>query len=132
MAEPLFKKVDCVRLPVPNLEAGLAFYGDALGHELVWRTETSAGLRMPDGDSELVIHTEGHPPETDLLVESVPEAVDRIVAAGGRLIAGPFEIQVGKCAVLADPFGNTLVVLDLSKGLLLTDDEGRVVGNEPA
>jgi len=24
------------------------------------------------------------------------------------------------------------VVLDLSKGLLLTDDEGRVVGNEPA
>jgi predicted enzyme related to lactoylglutathione lyase len=117
---------------VPDLEAGLAFYRDALAHELLWRTETSAGLLMPDGDAEIVIHTEGHPPETDLLVESVDEAAERIVGAGGRLVAGPFEIQVGKCAVLADPFGNTLVVLDLSKGLLVTDDEGRVVGNEPA
>jgi predicted enzyme related to lactoylglutathione lyase len=117
-------------LPVPDLEAGLAFYRDALGHELVWRTETGAGLLMPDGDTEIVIETEGHPPETDLLVESVPEAVDRIVASGGRLVAGPFEIQIGQCAVLADPFGNTLVVLDLSKGMLVVDEDGRVVGNE--
>jgi catechol 2,3-dioxygenase-like lactoylglutathione lyase family enzyme len=57
MAQPLFRKVDCIRLPVPDLEAGLALYRDRLGHELNWRTETQAGLRMPEGDTEIVIHT---------------------------------------------------------------------------
>ena len=33
---PLFRKVDCVRIPVPDLEAGLAFYRDQLGHALIW------------------------------------------------------------------------------------------------
>jgi catechol 2,3-dioxygenase-like lactoylglutathione lyase family enzyme len=31
----LLRKVDCVQLPVPDLEGGLAFYRDRLGHELV-------------------------------------------------------------------------------------------------
>lgn len=31
---PLFRKVDCIRVPVADLGAGLAFYRDALGHEL--------------------------------------------------------------------------------------------------
>jgi catechol 2,3-dioxygenase-like lactoylglutathione lyase family enzyme len=35
MAEPLFRKVDCLQIPVPDLEAGLAFYRDRLGHPLI-------------------------------------------------------------------------------------------------
>lgn len=31
---PLFRNVDCIRVPVADLDAGLAFYRDALGHEL--------------------------------------------------------------------------------------------------
>ena len=54
----------------------------------------------------------------------------QFVDAGGRVLAGPFEIQIGRCAVVADPFGNVLVMLDTSKGLLATDAEGRVIGNE--
>jgi len=45
---PLLRKVDCLQIPVPDLEEGLAFYRDRLGHDLIWRTETAAGLRMPD------------------------------------------------------------------------------------
>ncbi|GBF04299.1 glyoxalase/bleomycin resistance protein/dioxygenase [Deinococcus aerius] len=41
---PLFRKVDCLQIPVPNLEAGLGFYRDGLGHELLRRTATAAGL----------------------------------------------------------------------------------------
>ena len=84
---------------------------------------------MPESDAELVIHTEGHPPETDLLVDSAIGAAERIVEAGGKLLVGPFEGQVGMVAVVADPWGNTLVLLDLSKGLLVTDGDGRVTGN---
>jgi predicted enzyme related to lactoylglutathione lyase len=129
---PLFVKIDCLRLPVRDLDAALAFYGERLGHELIWRTDTAAGLRLPDSNAELVLQTERPDMETDLSVESVEIEVKRFVDAGGRLIAGPFDIQIGKCAVVADPFGNVLVMLDASKGLLRTDAEGRVIGNEPA
>jgi predicted enzyme related to lactoylglutathione lyase len=129
-ARPLFPKIDCLRLPVRDLGAALAFYRDKLGHALIWRTDTAAGLQLPDSNAELVLQTERPDMETDLSVESVEVALKRFVEAGGRVLAGPFDIQIGKCAVVADPFGNVLVMLDASKGLLVTDAEGLVIGNE--
>ena len=128
---PLFSKIDCLRLPVPDLETALEFYRDRLGHALIWRSETAAGLRLSGSNAELVLQTERPEMETDLMVESVEAAVRRFVAAGGRLLQGPFDIQIGRCAVVADPFRNVLVMLDASKGLLRTDAVGRVIGNEP-
>ena len=63
----LFQKVDCVSLRVSDLDRALAFYQDALGHELVWRDSRAAGLRLPQSDAELVLHTDNRPMETDLL-----------------------------------------------------------------
>ncbi len=45
---PLFRKVDAIEIPVPALDAGLAFYRDALGHELIWRTAIT-GPRLQAG-----------------------------------------------------------------------------------
>jgi predicted enzyme related to lactoylglutathione lyase len=126
ITEPLFRKIDGLRIPVSDLEAGLAFYRDRLGHHLIWRTPTSAGLRMPDTDAELVIHTERKDIETDLLVSSADEAAVRIVEAGGSVVVQPFDIPIGRCAVVQDPWGNRLVLLDQSKGLLVTDADGVV------
>ena len=124
----LIRKVDCVRLYVPDLEAGLAFYRDQLGHELIWRTGTAAGLRLPESEAELVLQTEEQRQEVDLLVDSADEAAARVEQAGGKVIVPPFDIQVGRCVVLEDPWGNPLVLLDLSKGLLKTDADGNVIG----
>ncbi|HRE26746.1 MAG TPA: VOC family protein, partial [Anaerolineales bacterium] len=73
MHSPLFRKVDCVRLGVPDLEAALAFYRDQLGLGLVWRTETEAGLSLSDTDTEIVLQTEHPGLEVDLLVGSADE-----------------------------------------------------------
>src|SRR5688572_14331307 len=127
--KPLIRKLDCLRLYVTDLEAGLAFYRDRLGHELIWRSATAAGLRMPDTDAKLVIQTEKQRQEIDLLVNSADEAAKFIQHAGGKVIVLPFDIQVGRCAVVEDPWGNPLVLLDISKGLLATNSEGRVIGN---
>ena len=123
---PLLRKVDSVQIPVPDLDAGLRFYRDGLGLELKWRHATQAGLRL--GDTELVLQTERPEPETDFLVDSAEEAVRRVMAAGGRVLAGPLDIPVGRLAVVGDPFGNSLVLLDLSKGTFVTDDNGNVTG----
>jgi predicted enzyme related to lactoylglutathione lyase len=65
--------------------------------------------------------------ETDLAVDSVPEALARFTAAGGEVLAGPFQIQIGLCAVVSDPWGNVLVILDASQGPLQVDEKKRVV-----
>src|SRR5215212_4628019 len=127
MVEPLFKKIDCLRIPVADLDAGLAFYCDCLGHELIWRTSTAAGLRMPETDAEIVIHTENKGAEVDLLVASAAMAVEAIMAAGGSTVVPPFDIQIGRCAVMRDPWNNQLVLLDMSKGKLQTDTNRLVV-----
>ena len=126
----LFRKLDCLSMPVDDLDVALAFYRDELGHELIWRDERAAGLRLPESDAELVLHLDPRGAETDLLVDSVPAAVERFVGAGGRVVAGPFEIRIGLCAVLEDPWRNRLVILDASKGQLRTDAAGNVVGTE--
>ena len=126
---PLIRKVDCVRLYVTSLEAGLAFYRDQLGHELIWRTEVAAGLRLPDSEAEIVLQIERREPEVDLLVDSADEAAQKIQDLGGTVIVQPFDIQIGRCVVVNDPWGNQLVLLDMSKGTLKTDDDHNVIGN---
>ncbi|HSL29688.1 MAG TPA: VOC family protein [Anaerolineales bacterium] len=125
----LLRKVDCVRLYVPDLEAGLSFYRDLLGHTLIWRTETAAGLKLPETDAELVIQTEERKQEVDFLVDSADEAAAQIERAGGKVRVSPFDIQIGRCVVVEDPWGNPLVLLDTSKGLFKTDANGNVIGN---
>jgi predicted enzyme related to lactoylglutathione lyase len=128
MPEPLIRKVDAIQLIVPDLDAGLAFYRDKLGHELRWRTETAAGLGMPDGDTEIVLQAALPEQETDLLVASADEAAQRFEEAGGRIVAPPSDIPVGRVTVVEDPWGNRLVLLDLSKGTFDTDASGKVTG----
>jgi len=97
VSAPLIRKVDCLRLPVSDLEAG---------------------VRLPDTDAELVLKPERPDARVDLLVEDVNAAVERFVAAGGRVVVQPFPIEIGLCAVVADPQGNELELLDMSKGPL--------------
>ncbi len=129
LPEPLVQKIDCVRFYVPDLDAGLAFYRDQLGHELLWRTQEQVGLRMPDTDAEIVLHTERQEPEIDFKVQSADGAAARFEKAGSKIVVPPFDIQIGRCTVVQDPWENQFVLLDSSKGTLVTDDEGNVIGN---
>lgn len=126
----LFTHVDCHGVEASDLETAIDFYVNRLGHALVWRSDTAAGVALRDagGMPELVIHTDHWPVATALRVDDVEAAIERFVAAGGRLRAGPEEILIGKLAVVEDPFGNALVMLDGSKGSLRTDPDGNVVG----
>jgi len=124
---PLLRTVDAVTVRVPDLDSGLRFYRDVLGHELRWRNDEigQAGLALPDGDTELVLSTElEYAP--NWLVASADDAARAFESAGGRIVAEPSDIPVGRVAVVADPFGNVLILLDLSKGRYVTDADGRV------
>lgn len=129
---PVLRAVDAVVVRVPDLDAGLTYYRDELGHELLWRHDAigQAGLRLPGGESELVLATDV-PPGPAWLVDAVEPAVSRFVAAGGRVVSAAVDVPVGRVAVVEDPFGNVLVLIDLSRGRYRTDAEGRVTGVTP-
>jgi predicted enzyme related to lactoylglutathione lyase len=128
---PVLRMVDAVTVPVPDLDQGLAFYQERLGHDLIWRNDEvgQAGLRLPDSETEIVL-SQNLPYAPNWLVTSVSDAVADIAAAGGVVVVEPHEIAVGRLAVVADPFGNSLILLDLSNGRYAVDDTGRVTGVE--
>lgn len=81
---------------------------------------------MEESDTEIVLMAENGGMELDLLVGSVDEAVRDFEKAGGKIAQGPFNISIGRCAVVRDPWDNVLVILDTSKGLLRVDAAGNV------
>ena len=126
---PVLRLVDAVTIPVPDLNEGLRFYRDQLGHQLLWRNDDigQAGLQLPDSTTEIVLSTDvGYAPTW--LVASLDEALDHITAAGGQVVDQARTIPVGRLAVVADPFGNRLVLLDLSEGRYVTNAAHEVVG----
>lgn len=125
----LLLEIDAVTIPVPDLEKGLSFYRDGLGHEVIWRNEAlgQVGLRVPNSATEIVLATTlAYAP--DWQVDSVGAATEIFVAKGGRVVTGPEDIPIGQVAVVEDPFGNALVLLDSSKGTYKTDVAGNVIG----
>ncbi|GAA2636215.1 VOC family protein [Paractinoplanes durhamensis] len=111
----MLRKIDCVMLRVDDLTTAAAFYTDALGLTELWRDDTSVGMGFPETDAELVLHTMHLPPDCTVhyLVDDVAQAV---ADWPGRTRMPPFEIAVGQCAILEDPFGNPICILDLTKG----------------
>jgi len=81
---------------------------------------------MGDSATELVVQTDRPELEANLSVASADVASRQFVAAGGTLLVEPFDIAIGRCAVVQDRWGNRLVLLDHSRGRLLTHANGRV------
>jgi predicted enzyme related to lactoylglutathione lyase len=117
----MLKKIDCVMIRVQDVKAAMAYYADVFGLHPVWWDDSSAGLVFPESDAELVVHCRpdiSSRVEVNYLVENVIDAVQTFVAKGCRIIEEPFDIAIGKCAVIEDPFGTELCILDMTKGPL--------------
>jgi predicted enzyme related to lactoylglutathione lyase len=124
----LFTHVDCIELYVSDLYDGINYYCGSLGLKLLWRSETSVGLGMENGTTEVVLQTDRKWMNVDFKVESVVDSVDKIIKAGGNIVDGPFDIPIGKCAVIKDKWDNRYVILDMTKGRYVTDESGNVIG----
>ena len=72
--------------------------------------------------------TTEHHYEPNWLVASADEAVDVFRSKGGQVISEPFDLPVGRPGLVLDPFGNTLVLLDLSNEEYDTDEADNVTG----
>ncbi len=79
------------------------------------------GLGLPESDAEVVLESGPALPtgaSVHYLVDDVNAAVTYLADRGCRILVAPFEIAIGRCAVVEDPFGNRLGLLDMTKGPL--------------
>ena len=72
---------------------------------------------MRDADTEIVLQTQDEGQEVDFTVDSTDAAAQCIEEAGGEIVQPAFDIQIGRCVVVQDPWVNSLVLLDTSKGI---------------
>jgi predicted enzyme related to lactoylglutathione lyase len=115
----MLRKIDCVMIRVDQLEPATAFYTEVFGLRRLWQDELSVGLGFPETDAEIVLHCQPDIPskvEVHYLVDNVAEAVQSFAQKGCHILVEPFEIPIGQCAVIEDPFGVRLCILDMSKG----------------
>lgn len=116
----MFKKIDCVMIRVDDLVAAEKFYAEVFGLKVGWRDGDSVGMLFPETDAEVVLHRKTEIPhrvEVHYLVDDVVAAVETYASKGCRVVEPPFDVLIGKCAVIEDPFGTTLCLLDLSSGV---------------
>ncbi len=115
----MLRKIDCVMIRVNDVEAAAAYYAKALGLRPRWSGDDSIGLGFPETDAEIVLHHDPAIPSTvevHYLVDDVVAAVASLATQGCQVLVAPFDITIGKCAVIRDPFGTRLCLLDLTKG----------------
>ena len=118
-AVPMFKKIDCVMIRVDDVPAAEKFYAQVFGLKPLWREGGSVGMKMPETDAEIVLHNNTdipHKVEVHYLVDDVVATVKSYAEKGCRVLEPPFDVLIGKCAVIRDPFGTTICLLDLTSG----------------
>ena len=116
----MFKKIDCVLIKVTNPFEVAEFYKTTFGLIPLWKDEESIGLKFIESDAEIVLHKNNNIPDkldVNYLVDSVEKSLELLIKNNCKLLVGPFDIPIGKCAVFMDPFGVQHTILDVSKGL---------------
>jgi catechol 2,3-dioxygenase-like lactoylglutathione lyase family enzyme len=110
----MIRKVDRVILRVPSLEAAVRYYQGTLGLKLIRQDGRLASFRLPDDDSELVLHNDPDLPAeaTYYLVDDVRDLYRRRDALKLKFTAPPSPVSRGYRAAVRDPFGTVLLLLD--------------------
>lgn len=115
----MFKKIDCVMIRVDDVAAAVKFYRAVFGMKPLWSDNGATGLGFPETDAEIVLHSNAdipHKVEVHYMVDDVVAAVNTFAEKGCRVLVAPFDILIGKCAVISDPFGTAICILDATSG----------------
>ena len=115
----MLKKIDCIMVKVPDVHEAAEFYHDVFGLKPNWEYDQTIGMKLAESGTEIVLHSRQDIPfkvDVTYLVDSVDEAIIRYEEQGCTTIKAPFDIRIGRCAVIMDPFGISISILDMTKG----------------
>src|SRR3954466_15844635 len=110
----MLRRIDRYLIRVPSLEPAVRYYRDVLGLKLIRQEQRLASFHLSDHVSELVLHV-----DPDLPAEAVYFLVDDVRDLYARrdelkltFVSRPAAAARGYRAVVKDPFGQVLMLLD--------------------
>ena len=122
----MLRKINCVMIYVKDLTEAVNFYADVFGLKPVWQDQNQgqAGMLLQEGDAEVILHTDPNIPgqvEIYYQVDDVSATIAKFVDQGCTLLAEPFEMRMGRGAVIQDPFGVRFCLRDMSRATIESD-----------
>ena len=107
-------RVDRILIRVPGLESAVRYYRDVLGMKLIKQDARLATLALADGLTELVLHIDPDLPDQAIyyLVDEVRDLYRRRAELKLQFVTAPQQVTRGHRAVVKDPFGNVLMLID--------------------
>ena len=107
--------INLVKHHVSDWPAAMAFYRDGIGLKLLFEVPGLwAQFEAPDGARiGLVMEHEGvrRPPHAVLRVDDLTATMAALSAAGVEFLGGPQQTDYGLTALLRDPSGNTIELI---------------------
>lgn len=107
--------IDYIEFPARNLSESKSFYADAFGWEFNAYGDAYAGIRGAEPDAEMGGISAAWPdndaqPLVILFSDDLDATLETVRAAGGRIIAEPYDFPGGRRFEFEDPNGHHLAV----------------------
>jgi catechol 2,3-dioxygenase-like lactoylglutathione lyase family enzyme len=114
----MLRRIDRIVLRIPSLAAGVRFYTEVMGLQIVHQSTHFATLRCPEDKTELVLHDDPDQPAEAVywLVDDVREVYARRAHLKLTFVSPPQQAARGYRAAVKDPFGTLLFLIDRSTG----------------
>ena len=110
----MLRRVDRILIRVPNVASAAAYYRQTLGLSVLREEAKVATLKFPDDAVEIVLHADADLPAEAVyfLVNDVRDLYRRREELKLRFASAPSRVARGYQAVVKDPFGTVLQILD--------------------
>jgi catechol 2,3-dioxygenase-like lactoylglutathione lyase family enzyme len=128
----MFKSLDFLYVPAPDIEASVQYYTQVLGGELLWKIHAYgvwvACIELSKADKPYVLLAD-HIHKNDVMliyqVENLQNAVKQLKSKGWKE-ENRIEIPPGPCCTFRDPAGNALVIYENIRPHIMDEFRGKI------
>lgn len=128
----MFKSLDFLYVPAPDIESSVKYYTEVLGGELLWKIHALgvwvACVTLSKAEKPYVLLAD-HIDKNDVMliyqVENLENAIAHLKLKGWKE-ENRIEIPPGPCCTFRDPAGNALVIYENKRPFIMREFRGKI------
>ena len=127
----MFKSLDFLYIPAPDIHSSVEYYTNVLGGELWWKIHAFgvwvACVKMSENSPLILLadHIEKKDPILIYRVEKLSQAASDLKSKGWKE-SKVVEIPLGPCYVFRDPAENAIAIYENSRPFFMDEVKGRI------
>jgi len=133
----MFKSLDFLYVPAPDIESSVQYYTEVLGGNLLWKIHAYgvwvACVALSKFEKPYVLLAD-HISKNDVMliyqVEHLENTISNLKSKGWKE-ENRIEIPPGPCCTFRDPAGNALVIYENVRPFVMKEFEGKIDTNTP-